>query len=160
MITVEVKDTVSIKFGRMSDAVRVALRGEIVSLTQQLAQRVKAKLSGQVLNKRSGRLYNSVQTELIEDAQQVYGQVSAGKGVPYAKIHEYGGRTKPHVILPKNGKVLRFVSKSGDVVFATRVNHPGSLIPERSYMRSSLTEMRDEIVERLTKATVNAAKAA
>lgn len=33
--------------------------------------------------------------------------------------------TAPHVIAPKNGKVLRFVA-NGDVRFARSVNHPGT----------------------------------
>lgn len=33
--------------------------------------------------------------------------------------------TKPHVILPRNARVLRF-EVGGDTVFARRVNHPGT----------------------------------
>ena len=34
--------------------------------------------------------------------------------------------TKPHVIVPKRAKRLRFVNSSGQVVFAKKVNHPGT----------------------------------
>lgn len=34
--------------------------------------------------------------------------------------------TRPHVILPRNGPYLVFTAKSGAVVFARRVNHPGT----------------------------------
>ena len=40
----------------------------------------------------------------------------------------------------------------GATRFARRVEHPGSLIPERSYLRSSLEEMRAEIVAALAAA--------
>ena len=40
--------------------------------------------------------------------------------------------------------------------FARKVEHPGSLIPERSYLRSSLEEMRDEIVSSLAEAAAEA----
>lgn len=44
--------------------------------------------------------------------------------VPYSAVHHFGSR--PHVILPrKPGGVLRFPSRGG-VVYARRVNHPGT----------------------------------
>lgn len=36
------------------------------------------------------------------------------------------GGTRPHVITPKNRRFLKFVAKSGETVFARRVNHPGT----------------------------------
>jgi hypothetical protein len=41
----------------------------------------------------------------------------------YALAHHEG--TAPHVIRPKSGKMLRFVSR-GQVVYAHVVNHPGT----------------------------------
>lgn len=52
-----------------------------------------------------------------------------GTNVPYAAIHQFGGKTKPHVIRPKNGKALAF----NGLVFK-KVNHPGSDIPARPYL--------------------------
>ena len=40
--------------------------------------------------------------------------------------------------------------------FARRVEHPGSLIPERSYLRSALADMNDEIVTALADAAAKA----
>jgi len=34
--------------------------------------------------------------------------------------------TKPHVIMPKKARMLRFPTKAGDIVFANKVNHPGT----------------------------------
>ena len=34
----------------------------------------------------------------------------------------------------------------GKQVFFKKVNHPGSTMPERSFLRSSLGEMKDEII--------------
>lgn len=42
---------------------------------------------------------------------------------PYAPFVEF--RTKPHIILPRNAKVLRFVV-GGVTVYAKKVKHPGS----------------------------------
>lgn len=132
-------------FGRVPEAVRTRLRGEAVRLTQALAALVRSKLSGPVLQRRSGRLIGSIRSELIETADSVGGRVSTS-GVPYARIHEYGGQTSPHEIVAKNSASLAFVWQ-GRQVFFKRVNHPGSKMPERSYMRSSLEEMRSEIAE-------------
>ncbi len=68
--------------------------------------------------------------------------------VKYAAIQEYGGKTGAHEILPVKGKVLAFLV-GGAMRFARRVEHPGSVIPERSYLRSSLDEMSAEIVAAL-----------
>ena len=68
--------------------------------------------------------------------------------VKYAAIQEYGGKTAAHEILPDKGNVLAFLV-AGAMHFARRVEHPGSIIPERSYLRSSLDEMSADIVAAL-----------
>lgn len=47
----------------------------------------------------------------------------------YAAIHQLGGRTRPHVITPRNGKALK--TPYG---FFKKVNHPGSNIPARPFL--------------------------
>ena len=47
-----------------------------------------------------------------------------------AAILHGGGKTKPHVIRPRNGKALAFNSIGGHII-ARSVNHPGSDIPAR-----------------------------
>jgi hypothetical protein len=54
-------------------------------------------------------------------------------------------RPQPHIIEPKKASVLAFAGGDGGMVFARRVNHPGSKMPERSFMRSSLRDMSTEI---------------
>ena len=68
--------------------------------------------------------------------------------IPYATIHEYGGTIPPHEIVPDKAKALAFIL-AGKQAFAARVNLPAIAMPERSYMRSSLAEMADEIGEEL-----------
>ena len=54
-----------------------------------------------------------------------------GSRLKYAAIHEFGGKTQPHVIRAKNGKALAF--RIGQrLVFARQVKHPGSEIPARA----------------------------
>jgi hypothetical protein len=47
-------------------------------------------------------------------------------------------------------------SAGGSQVFARSVHHPGSTIPARSYLGSSLAEMRDDIESGLKQAVLEA----
>jgi len=47
-----------------------------------------------------------------------------GSEVSHALVHHEGSR--PHVIKPRNAKILRWVNKQGHVVFANSVRHPGT----------------------------------
>lgn len=155
MLTVEVDATRAIaRVGRIDQATRAALRGVIVTLTQGLAALVRQKLSGQVLNKVSGRLYNSISSTMIENPSTVYGVVMT-QGVPYARIHEYGG-TIHH---PGSSKFQAWMGPNG-MIFTHGTKPHDIVIPERSYMRSSLADMQDQIVSQLTQAVRGAAKAA
>lgn len=136
----------------MPENVRAALVRKSYQLAIALQRKIRTqKLSGQVLNKRTGALQSSIFYEVDESSKGVVATVSAGKDVPYAAIHEYGGQTKPHVIEAKNAKMLHYI-KNGKDVFRKRVNHPGSKMPVRSYMRTSLGEFRPVIVAGYTEA--------
>jgi phage gpG-like protein len=139
------------KLTKLPENVRAAVRSVIVRNTKELADMVRANLSGLVLKVRTGRLLGSVRSELREDATSVYGIVYS-KGVPYARIHEYGGQTKPHLIRPVNARYLHFFLKDGREIFTKLVHHPGSKIPTRSYMRAALTAKQDQVIEEMSKA--------
>lgn len=148
------------KFDRMQSAVMLALKMKITKLTLQLENRVKTqKLSGQVLNRVSGRLMASIGREVVSQPDKVYGRVFSSGDVKYAAIHEFGGQTAPHLILPKKASVLKF-DKGGQTVFARKVNHPGSKMPERSFLRSSLRDMSEQISREMKEAVVKAMKEA
>jgi phage gpG-like protein len=113
---------------------------QIADLTTDV---VRNKLSGQVLRAVSGRLRNSIGGRVKDDWPVVTGTTYSA-GVPYAKILEYGGKTDPHQIVPTNARALHFVWH-GDEVFFSRVNHPGSQIPQFAYLRQSLYDLSDQI---------------
>lgn len=73
----------------------------------------------------TGRLLKSLTTIANNDFAEV------GTNVPYAAIHQFGGKTRPHVIRPKkaNGVLAWPIAN-----FARYVNHPGSDIPARPYL--------------------------
>jgi phage gpG-like protein len=137
-------------------ALQAALSAKAAELAGALADLVKNdKLSGAVLNARSGGLSDSITANVTAEGDNILASVGSEGDVKYAAIQEYGGKTSAHEILPVKGDVLAFISGDGQH-FARRVEHPGSLIPERSYLRSSLDDMRDEIVDGLTDAAAEA----
>jgi phage gpG-like protein len=131
-------------------ALQAALDAKAAELAAVLVDLVKSdKLSGGVLNTRTGALRESIAASVTADADGVLASVGSEGDVKYAAIQEYGGKTSAHEILPAKAKALAFVV-DGAQHFARRVEHPGSLIPERSYLRSALEDMKDEIVAALT----------
>lgn len=142
---------------RMPGAIQQALKLKVTVLALKLENLVKTgKLNGQVLNRISGRLARSINNKVVVAATSVKAHVFSSGDVKYAGIHEYGGKTQPHLILPKKANVLSFVM-GGKQVFARAVQHPGSKMPERSFLRSSLRDMSVEISTGLKQAAVHAA---
>jgi len=86
----------------------------------------------------TGRLKRSIDSDSDNDSAVV------GTNVIYANIHNQGGKTRPHVIRPRNKKALAF---GGRVV--KKVNHPGSDIPARPFLT-----MTDEDLDGVTQ-TIN-----
>jgi phage gpG-like protein len=137
-------------------ALTAALDAKVAELAAALVDLVQNdKLSGAVLNIRSGALRDSIVASLSADADGVAASVGSEGDVKYAAIQEYGGKTSAHEILPVKAQALAFVI-DGVQHFARRVEHPGSLIPERSYLRSSLDDMQGDIVAALADAVAEA----
>ena len=120
------------------NAQREKLRTRIASAMKRqmfmLAEFIRAnKLSGQVLNRRSGDLSRATTGQVLEENNsKVVGAVGT-YGIPYAPVHEFGWvgeRTVAQAfgrpIIPK------------DVTFH---------YPERSFIRSSVSEKKDAVVE-------------
>jgi hypothetical protein len=135
---------------RISPAVQDQLRIFMARFGLLLRDQVKTNIVER-FKSGLGPLQQGVKLQHIEEVGSVTERVYIDD-VPYAAIQEYGGKTPPHVIEAVNGKALAFMmggplgfSSGGGVtalVFAKKVNHPGSLIPERSYARLALVQMR------------------
>jgi len=153
-VDIEGDDRLFARLNAMPNALHLALLRRLELLVLKLEAKVKRdKLSGQVLNVRTGALRRSIHNVVEDRGSELVGKVLRSGAVKYAGIHEYGGTTKPHVILPKKAKALSFISSSGNRVFATKVNHPGSRMPERSFLRSSLGDMKTEILSSFAQVT-------
>ena len=97
----------------------------------------------------SGSLRRSLAADVDVDGNDIVGIV--GSNLPYAGIQEYGGQTAPHIIEARKAKALRFMGKGG-WIFVKRVNHPGSKIPAHWYMRNTLIEEKQAILNILEQA--------
>lgn len=86
----------------------------------------------------TGPLYQSVGADVRDDRIVV-----STHGIPYARILEEGGHTRAHMIVPRSVSVLAFEGPAG-LVFAKRVNHPGSNVPARPYASLAMTQLRYE----------------
>lgn len=151
MLSLEVTGarTVIERLGVVSEKVRVSARTALDAWATELSGYIRAsKLSGSPLHRRSGLLSGSVHP-LIEDATQgIVGGAGAGAGVPYARIHEFGGTIPAHEVVARNAKALAF-TVDGITRFAKRVQIPDVEMPERSYMRSSFDEKSPQGLEAL-----------
>jgi phage gpG-like protein len=128
--------------------VRAALEKKITALSLTLATKIKDdKLSGQDLNVVTGSLRRSITArvppEVTEDS--IVGGAYSSGDVKYAAIHEFGGQISIPDIFPVKAQALHFVVDGKDV-FAKRVRAHTVNMPERSFMRSTLAEMRAEII--------------
>jgi len=140
-------DALDAQLGAFPAGLLADLAAKAAALADALAAKVRDdKLSGEVLNAASGNLRASIVSDAGVDGKDAIGSVGSAGDVKYAAIQEYGGKTAAHEILPSKGEALAFLV-GGALRFAKRVEHPGSMIPERSYLSSSLEDMTDEIVE-------------
>lgn len=146
LAALEGADALDARLTTLPGELRILLEAKARVLAERLATKVRdEKLSGGVLQTKSGVLRASI----ISDVSIANGALSATVGsigdVKYAAIQEYGGHTAAHQILPDKAAALAFLV-GGAAHFARSVRHPGSSLPARAYLSSSLNEMRDEII--------------
>jgi phage gpG-like protein len=144
--------------------IEAAAKSSLDVWAAQLAAYIKSdKLSGNPLHRRSGALSASVHPVTSQGGDTVSGGAGGGAGIPYAKIHEFGGT------IAHPGGTAYFIGQDGMATFVSNASaladrlprtKPHSIpIPERSYMRSAFEERAPSGIERL-RAAVQAAIAA
>ncbi|CAJ6333803.1 Mu-like prophage protein gpG [Burkholderia pseudomallei] len=143
---------------RIVPNVRNALVQRVQRLVIALQVHVVAdKLSGQVLNVRTGRLRRSVNQAVTTTDTTIIGVVSTP--VEYAPPNEYGFRgvvtVKEHLrqVTQAFGKPLT------TPVTATVREHPMKMnLPERSFLRTALADQRDDILHGIREAAAEGAQ--
>jgi hypothetical protein len=128
------------RLSKLEPEVRERLRVYMAAFSNRLLGQVRINIVR--LFRSTGPLYQSFSANVVEGPSSISAVVSS-TGVPYAEILEQGGRTAPHTIVPRVASVLAFEGASG-LVFAKRVNHPGSNFPARPYASLALAQLRGE----------------
>jgi phage gpG-like protein len=143
-ITVSIKETIGsalsagLKTAKSRDMVE-AMGAEIVAIGQRAfndpslrpAQWPNKKGGAAATLKVSGALWHSLRIVAVSGSA-----VTVGSDRPYASIHQLGGKTRPHKIVPRNGRALNWPGAPHPM---KSVNHPGSNIPARPYFPVSAT---------------------
>ena len=145
-------------FDRLPEIAQLIILQKVEDFTDKMA-REAGNLMDQRLGRKSGRLdADAIQTEVRVIDGKVQGRVFI-EGIPYARIQEEGGRTGPHMIYPRNAKVLTFFASTGEKVSATRVMHPGGFIEGKHFMKDAYRKLGPEISRGLKRALVEGIRA-
>ena len=154
-LTVEIDDrAVQLRLRAMPDKARQALKRAVTVSAIGVQAKVQAKLAGPVLKEDTHRLHDSIHYEIEDDAGGVFATV--GTNVVYAKVHEFGGAWLIKEHLRKLTMVFgRPVDTPRDILVRAHIAN----YPERSVLRSTLTEETPAITTRLRDAVELAVRA-
>lgn len=86
----------------------------------------------------------------IEHRQVELGTYVVGTGIEYADDVEFG--TRPHPITPDDADALAFEGEDGDLIFRSRVNHPGT--PAQPYLRPALKTHQSDLAQNIREAII------
>lgn len=107
---------------------------------------VRGKLSGDPLHRRTGNLASSINvggagsaTTFDDGDAEIVGRV--GTNLKYAAVHEYGGTVE----VPEHERTITQVFGRPISPRTIAVQAHTAHFPERSFLRSTLAEMRDKI---------------
>lgn len=128
-----------------ADATPASLTRGIGRLVLRLLRKVKQeKLSGQVLNVRTGRLRRSI-NQRIEGANTARVSGVVGTNVDYGRKHEFGFTGQETVKQHLRNQVKAW-GRDIEPMQVTVSSHTRNVkLPERSFLRSALAEMQPDI---------------
>jgi hypothetical protein len=139
----------------LGERLRAATRGAVEAAAGGLLSLAREKLSGDVLNIRSGALLDSLRRETVEESGRIVASVYTDGRLPYARMQEYGGRIDIPAGAPVHANALA-LAYEGRLVFAKSTAAHTVTIPERSYMRTSLDELHNTIPQGMQQAVADA----
>ncbi len=144
------------KFQNVPAAVRGQLLKTMTSIGFDLTGYIQqTKLQGQVLHHRTGNLSSHVHPQTNDDGKTITTKVGIdSNAVPYAAVHEYGG----YIHVPEVSGPLMVFEGQGGTVFTRKHRAFTVNMPERSYMRSSLAERRDDYIRQIDGAVAQGAR--
>jgi hypothetical protein len=154
-MTIEVRITgenqLEARISGATDKLRAALYKKVTALGLMLHAKIVRKLSGEVLNVRSGALRQSIFTPITTMSGDTITTTTGSSGnVKYASIWETTG-SAAHDIFPTKAKALHFIW-GGQERFFKRVHIPAQA--PRPFIKPALAEMAGIIDQELTEAVV------
>lgn len=126
-----------------------ALQEKMQALHIALANHIVAdKLSGQVLKNRTGQLRRAINQQTVRDGDIITSSVGVDPTAPYGKVQEYGGTftIKEHMRRSTKGNMFPVMAHS-------------ATFPERSFLRSGYSDMKQQILDGLQEVVAEAAQA-
>lgn len=134
-------ESVTARLKTGADRARAALRVVVPQLAVALQRRIKErKLTGQVLNVRTGRLRRSINFAVVESGDEI--SASVGTNVVYARLWELGGVIPARVLEARSKGALYWPGARHPVA---RVTQPSRTVAARPFLRPALDEMRARI---------------
>lgn len=118
--------------------------GEVQAVVSNIGMRKLAELSRKIVARAkilapvdTGNMRNQIVAEPLVSAGtfRVRQTVRVGGSAAEYAVYVHEG-TRPHVIRPRNKKVLAFPGASGGTVFAREVQHPGTVA--RPFLRNAV----------------------
>lgn len=121
----EITFTYDGKLDNMEHTLWAAVSAKVEQLTKAMHDKVIENVSGKILQKKSGQLAESIQMRFEYGAELVRGSVFPEPASPKAWALEKGGE-EFYSIVPVKARLLHWIDKGGEKVFAKEVNHPPS----------------------------------
>lgn len=129
------------RLGNLGPTMRRALAVTVEAQTILLQRHVvQNKLSGQVLNVRTGTGRRSITYVVEQGPSFIRGIV--GTNLNYMRAHEFGMTIQIPEIRPRTAKALHFMV-GGKSVFAMFTRAHAVRLPERSFLRSALQDRKE-----------------
>jgi hypothetical protein len=129
-----------------SEAAAAAIFRELQLFGVEMSAQIKRNLAAGVGPKsRTGRLSRAVTSQARAEPEGASVSIGVFGGVPYARWMEYGSAAHP--IYPRRSAYLRFEGASGEIVFARKVNHPGT--PAYYFVRTPIMAARGALATSL-----------
>lgn len=160
MLTVEVLGDRNLvrNLDQMPAVVRAILLEKAGDWTTEIYDETLSNIQSRV-NSVSGKLEAAVKMNIREIDGRIEASVYIdGDEAPYAAAQERGAIIPPHIIRPREAKVLAFLAATGDKVFALHVFHPGAVIPPHWFLRDAKRTVAPRITTGIKKAVVDGLK--
>ncbi len=146
-------------------AVRLAINDGLewaVKFVKRSYFRSSGKPSASYIVSRSGHLKSTVRykkARKMTNLPFIAGSLMMGDAsTPQARILEFGGRTRPHMIFPVKASALVFFwKKAGKTMFLQSVKHPGSVFEPRAVLGRGMARAEPRFLSGMRKAIDRAA---